>query len=173
MEQFRAVRKEIADNTAEIRSLQRYALVTVAVVWSWLATNPAPKWAAFLPLVFVVLGTLHTWRVLRETGDMGLFIGGAIEPYFAAPATAERFGWEEWLRALSEKERKDWYLARAHQVGRIKHDPMAAAPVWLMWVVLTVAIVGVGWLQVQHPLSGLSKKEPCCVPVAACTPGNR
>ena len=174
LEQFRALKAEIAANTAEIRSLQRYALVTVAVVWSWIATNPAPWWVAFLPLIFVLLGVLHTLRVLEETGDMGLFIGGAIEPYFEKTST-ELLGWEAWLRSKTGKERMVWYRERTALKGTAHHNPLKTAPVWLMWGFLTIAILGVAGLQYKHPLSvAAAKKDACCVPAAAaCAQGNK
>ena len=163
MEQYRSLRTEINNNTAEIRSMQRYALVTVAVVWSWIATNAAPKWVAFTPLAFIFLGVLHTQRVLRETRDMGFFIAGQTEPFFHG-ASLTNIGWEGWLRTVKPSKRKAWFELRTGQSTETQnfHNPLHSAPLWLLWIILTLAVVAVGYLQSAHPFNAAKSNTCCC-----------
>lgn len=172
LEQYRAMRKEIDNNIAEVRLLQRYSLIAVAVVWSWIATNSsiAPDWAAFTPLIFVALGSSHTWSVLGETRDAGLFIATTTERFFCSDSSVKAFGWENWLRRVQVSQRTKLYNSTLDEIRRaydkprphISHNPLHTWRVWSLWLTLTVMILIVGVYQVQHKtVAEIKNSSPC------------
>ena len=123
LEQYKSLRSEINNNIAEIRSLQRFAVVGVAAVWAWIAVNAAaaPRWAAFTPLVFVVLGVVYSRQVLREMGEQGTFIATVIEPSFCGDQSAAQTGWENWIRRVPPGDRV--FRGRAAVAGTHASQP--------------------------------------------------
>ncbi len=96
MEQYKTLRKEIESNTDEIRTLQRYSVVAIGAVWSWIATHrEVQTWVAFLPVGFLTLAVAHSVLNLHDTQMLGFFIWKHIEPFFLKRAPG--VGWESWL----------------------------------------------------------------------------
>lgn len=160
LEQYKSLRNEISNNIAEIRSLQRFAVVGVAAVWAWIAVNAsaAPRWAAFTPMIFVVLGWVYSRQVLREMGEQGTFIAMVIEPAFCKDQTVTQTGWENWIRRVPESER---VFKGSH------HNPSSkSAPISVEWIVLSVVILVVGSLQWWRPM-GAAPAKPAAV--VCCT----
>lgn len=169
LEQYKSLRSEISNNIAEIRSLQRFAVIGVAAVWAWIAVNAAsaPRWAAFTPLIFVVLGAVYSRQVLREMGEQGTFIASVIEPTFCGDQSGVQTGWENWIRRVPEGDRNFVKTPAGTGVGPAGsyHNPGSrSAPISVEWIVLFVVIVVVGSLQAWHPVTHAPEKTAvaCC-----------
>ena len=74
LKEYECLRKELELLIQESRALERYVLVAVGVVWSWLYHEHEP-WGTFLVVcLFPILGAIRAYGINKTFGEFGTYI---------------------------------------------------------------------------------------------------
>jgi hypothetical protein len=104
LKEYECLRAEIVWLLKDYRVLERNALIAVAISWAWLFENSdLPRWAWFLPVLFVGLGALRASGIFKQFGVFHEYIA-KIEEAFSRNKDLdgwEHFSWERtgWVSA--------------------------------------------------------------------------
>ena len=89
LEEYKALRKEIEVYLAETRSQERYTLIAVGLIWSWLVINKQSHWVMWaIPIVVTAASGLRLIAAAVHFGNISKYIK-TIERHFAV------YGWEQ------------------------------------------------------------------------------
>ena len=86
LKEYEAVRREMDEAVKETRTLERYALVAVGAIWSWIVASRKPEYVVLMWLPALLVGFL-AFRALLLTNHV-TFIANyiiEIEKLFALP----------------------------------------------------------------------------------------
>jgi len=77
LREFESLKKEIAISISEERTLERYTIIGIGIVWVWLLTNQnmdIPRIGWWIPFFFAVLGALRSLTLLFSIQLMAKYI---------------------------------------------------------------------------------------------------
>jgi hypothetical protein len=97
IEEYRALRAEIAAATAEMARLERLCATGCALIWVWLFGVDTHQWTllAFVPTLIVGFGCVRSWALYRSI----LCIAAYIERLESIFALQQLGGWENFIRS--------------------------------------------------------------------------
>lgn len=97
IKEYEALRKEISDSVAETRSVERYAVVATAAIWTWLLVEKSGKpWVEtvkWIPVVFSLLAAIRCAALLLGIANHAEYIREVEERWGAARG----FRWEHFI----------------------------------------------------------------------------
>jgi hypothetical protein len=82
LEEYKALRKEIEIFLAESRSLERYTIFALAILWGWLITHQIDNKAVWaLPVVITSASALRRMATSRHYGELRRYIATIEDKY--------------------------------------------------------------------------------------------
>jgi hypothetical protein len=108
LKEYEAARGEMADAVKETRTLERYALLTVAAIWSWVVASRKPEYDAlkWLPALIVVFFAFRALVLTKHVDFIANYLE-KIEKQFALP---DSLGFEQQFKNKGTLKRLSAYV---------------------------------------------------------------
>ena len=117
MEEYRSLRGQLDDEVKEARDLERYALIGIGLIFSWLASleNPTPMVtpAWLFPPLLAIMGWVRARSIMRHIDQVAGYVR-KIEAHVYG-AGGEIIGWETTV-AQSKKAHSSPGLAASQRL---------------------------------------------------------
>jgi hypothetical protein len=132
IEEYKALKEEIAAKTKDVRDLNRWGLLGLAAVYSYIFSHLDKRWLFWVPvgLSIIVIGLL--WTEYRLVERIGRYIRDCIEAKVAPKQKFDgvkasiRGGWERYLAPTEGKRTPLWYWG--------------PTPIWLTIFAVTLVV---------------------------------
>ena len=113
LKEYECLREEIVWLLKDYRALERNVVIAVGLSWAWLFDHEkSPKFAWFMPVVFVALGAVRASGVFKQFGVFHTYVKH-MEKHFLGlnptPSGWEHYSWNKtgWV---SDSARALWVL---------------------------------------------------------------
>ncbi len=137
LKEFDFLRADIQALEAEIRVMERYALIAVGAIWTWFATEMPERFevAAYLSIAMGVLGALRSIALLAHMGAKATY-----SSYVEEVASDSRLGgWERYFDAVTD-DREPIPVAKLGQRRPAVLPPGLVTPTAILfWLTLIAA----------------------------------
>lgn len=108
LQEYEAIRREMDQAVTETRTLERYALVAVGGIWSWIVAKGEPQYDAlkWLPALLVVFLAFRALVLTKHVDFIANYLT-EVEKSFALP---ERLGFETRFKHHGTLKRLSAYI---------------------------------------------------------------
>lgn len=132
IEEYKSLREEIAAKTKDVRDLNRWGLLGLAAVYSYIFSHLDKRWLFWVPvgLSIIIIGLL--WSEYRLVARIGRYIRDCIEATAAPKRDFDgvrvpiRGGWERYLAPTEENRIPLWFWG--------------PTPIWLAIFLVTLLV---------------------------------
>jgi hypothetical protein len=105
LEEYKSLRNQIDYQIKEDRDLERYAMIGIGLVYSWLASVPSPSHMIYpawiFPPIIALLGMLRARSITKRIDQLSGYVQKLEEEVF----DVERYGWETYLKSARKRNR--------------------------------------------------------------------
>jgi hypothetical protein len=137
LKEYDFLRADIQTLEAEIRTMERYALIAVSAIWTWFATEMPGRFevAAYLSIALGILGALRSIALGSHMGAKA-----AYSSYVEEIASDERLGgWERYFYAVTHRLQPIPAVKLSERPRTTLRPGLVTPTAVLFWLTLIVA----------------------------------